>query len=72
MTARTKPTVDAQVLEQLQLAHQIIQNALQVMTSDQKRMWALKNAAAGMDTEDGITGFHARKAVIERATGSTP
>lgn len=70
MNARHKASIDAQVLEQLQLAHQIILHALAIMTADQKREWAKKNADAGMDTEDGITGFHARKAVIERATGN--
>lgn len=69
MNIRHRHDVNAAVLEQLQLAHQIILHALAIMTADQKREWAKKNADAGMDTEDGITGFHARKAVIERATG---
>lgn len=71
MNARHRPDVNAAVLEQLQLAHQIILNALAVMTSEQKARWGRANVAAGMDTEDGITGYHARQKVIERATGST-
>lgn len=71
MNARQKiaQSVDMQVLEQLQLAHQIILNALAVMTLEQKMRWAKANAEAGMNTEDGITGYHARQKVIARATG---
>lgn len=69
MNARHKASLNDQVLEQLQLAHEIILHALTLMTADQKREWAKKNADAGMDVEDGITGFHARKSVLDRATG---
>lgn len=58
----------AAVLRELQLAHEIIRNALALMTAAQRTDWALLNAASGNDSE-GTTRFHERAAVIARATG---
>ena len=58
----------AQLQRELQLAHQIIRNALALMTPAQRTDWALMNAASGNDSE-GTTRFHERAAVIARATG---
>jgi hypothetical protein len=58
----------AQLQRELQLAHEIIRNALALMTPAQRTDWALMNAASGNDSE-GTTRFHERAAVIARATG---
>ena len=59
----------AELLRELQHAHRIIQNGLQIMSVLQKSVWAERNARDGVDGE-GTTRFHERAAVIERATGS--
>jgi hypothetical protein len=69
MNARYKQSVEAQVLEQLQIAHAVILNAVALMTSEQKRVWAKKNVEAGIHPEDGLTGFNARAVVLKRAVG---
>ena len=58
-----------ELLVELQKAHQIIRNALAVMTTTQKLEWGQRNAADGVDG-DGITRAHEREAVIARATGA--
>ena len=59
----------AELLGELQLAHQIIRNALNLMTPEQTTDWALMNVASGNDSE-GTTRFHEREAVIRRARGA--
>jgi len=56
----------AELLRELQYAHQIIQNALNLMTIDQKFSWCEANARYGVDG-DGITRYHERETVITRA-----
>lgn len=68
MNARHQADVNERVLEQLQLAHQIILNALAVMTAEQKRLWSQANTKAGMHPEDGIAGSEARLKAIAKAT----
>lgn len=58
------------LLTELQAAGTIIHNALQLMTSDQKRAWGERNEADGAIADLGITRRHERDAVIARATGS--
>lgn len=58
-----------ELLAELQAAHQIIRNALAVMTTAQKLEWGNRNAADGVDGE-GITRAHEREAVIAKATVS--
>lgn len=64
----TQGTVNADLLGELEVAHQIILNALALMTSEQKAEWGKKNAADGVDGE-GITRFHERATVIAVAKG---
>lgn len=59
----------ADLLRELQHAHRIIQNGLQLMSVTQKDVWAERNARDGVDGE-GTTRYHERAAVIARATGS--
>lgn len=55
-----------ELLSELQAAHQIILNALQIMTPKQKDAWAKAN---GDLIESGTTRFHERAAVIAKAQG---
>lgn len=57
---------NAELLRELQHAHQIIRNALNLMTTDQKFDWGAANTRDGVDG-DGITRFHEREAVLVRA-----
>lgn len=59
-----------ELLSELQKAHQIILNALAVMTTEQKIRWAEMNGNNGVDGE-GTTRYHERAAVIAKATGET-
>lgn len=59
----------ADLLRELQHAHRIIQNGLQIMSVLQKSVWAERNAHDGVDGE-GTTRFHERAAVLAKATGS--
>ncbi len=61
----------AELLRELQYAHQIILNALNLMTLDQKFEWGIANTRDGIDA-DGITRFHERAAVIAKADGVKP
>lgn len=54
---------------ELECAHKIIQNALNLMTDAQKREWANDNAADCVDGE-GITRANEREQVIKLATAS--
>lgn len=56
----------AALLTELQAANQIIRNALNIMTTDQKIAWAVKNAQDGVDGE-GETRANERDAVINKA-----
>lgn len=56
-----------ELLSELQAAHQIIRNALAIMTVEQKSTWAKKNAADGVDGE-GATRANERAAAIAKAT----
>ena len=60
--------VNVALLSELQAAHLIIRNALQLMTSEQKAAWARVNDAADL-VECGTTRAHERQAVIEKAGG---
>lgn len=67
--ATTEGNLKADLLRELQLAHEIVRNALSLMTPAQRADWALLNVASGNDS-DGTTRFHERAAVIARATGA--
>lgn len=54
----------ADLLRELEAAHQIIRNALNLMTDAQKMKWAKANSDL---IESGMTRFHERAAVIEAA-----
>jgi hypothetical protein len=56
------------LLSELRAAHQIIRNALQIMTTPQKMEWGRANARDGVEGE-GTTRANERAAVIARATG---
>lgn len=68
MSAAPTPT-DRELLAELQAAHRIIRNALQVMSTEQKTRWGYLNAADGVDGE-GITRANERAAVMQRAGGT--
>ncbi|HBD35944.1 hypothetical protein [Cupriavidus sp. UBA2534] len=58
-----------ELLRELQHAHRIIQNGLQIMSVTQTSVWGERNARDGVDGE-GTTRYHERAAVLARATGS--
>lgn len=60
--------INQELLDELRAAHQIIRNALQIMTTPQKMAWARANARDGVEGE-GATRANEREAVIARATG---
>jgi hypothetical protein len=51
------------LIDELQAAHQIIRNALSLMTLEQKAAWADRNEADGADGE-GATRYHERAAML--------
>lgn len=57
-----------ELLVELRSAHQIILNALSLMTSDQTYAWARLNERDGVIGE-GTTRYHERSAVLRRASG---
>ena len=59
-----------ELLRELQAAHQIIRNALAVMTVEQKEEWGRLNERDGVDGE-GVTRANEREAVIAKAGGAT-
>lgn len=59
----------AELLRELQAAHLIIRNALNLMSTSQKMVWGERNARDGVDG-DGITRAFEREAVIARVTGA--
>lgn len=58
------------LLAELQAAHRIIRNALNLMTPEQKNAWGLKNQQDAVDGE-GVTRANERAAVIKRAGGGS-
>lgn len=54
----------ASALAELEASHQIIKNALNIMTQKQKAEWAKKNEASGIVSE-GTTGANERLAAIQ-------
>lgn len=58
-------------LSELQAAHLIIRNALNIMTPKQKMEWARKNEADGCSGE-GTTRANERQAAIERLEADVP
>lgn len=55
-----------ELLSELEAAHKIIQNALNIMTVTQKAEWAARNDRDGV-IDEGTTRYHERKAVIIEA-----
>ena len=58
-----------ELLDELRLAHEIIRNALNLMTTDQKIEWSRINEKAGLIT-DGATRARERLAAISKAAGA--
>lgn len=56
-----------ELLRELQAAHQIIINALAVMTDEQKMKWGELNDRDGVEGE-GVTRYGERAAVLAKAT----
>ena len=58
--------INGDLLAELQAAHQIIRNALNIMTSGQKTELAVKNGK-DLVSGEGITRANEREAVINKA-----
>jgi hypothetical protein len=58
-----------ELLDELQKAHQIILNALALMTLEQKSEWARANSRDGC-IGDGTTRYHERAEAIAKAGGA--
>lgn len=56
------------LLAELKAAHQIIRNAMNLMTPEQKKQWGDLNDKAGL-IDCGITRANEREAVIASAEG---
>lgn len=56
------------LLDEMKAAHQIIRNALAVMTTEQKAQWGRLNERDGVEGE-GVTRANERAAVISAAEG---
>lgn len=63
-------SINADLLAELEKAHVIIRNALNLMTPAQKLAWSTKNAEAGVEGE-GVTRANEREAIIAKMKGST-
>lgn len=61
-----------ELLEELKAAHQIIMNALNIMSADQKNQWSEKNERDGVKDGWALTRVHKREATIAKATGGCP
>lgn len=57
-----------ELFAELKAAHQIIRNALNIMTPGQKVEWSLRNGREGVDGE-GVTRANEREAVLAKALG---
>jgi len=73
-SSRSRRTADArliaaapELLDELEKANQIIQNALNIITTEQKIAWGKKNVMDGVDGE-GITRANERAVAIAKAT----
>ena len=66
--AQPDPAAPAEVLRELEMAHQIIRLMLGEMSTDAKARFAAMSEAAGLGPE-GATRHHERAAVIARAGG---
>jgi hypothetical protein len=64
-----KAAAAPELLDELRAAHQIIRNALNVMTADQKIEWSKANDRDGVHG-DGVTRVNEREAVIAKASGA--
>ena len=62
-------TVVTELTYELECAHQIIKNALNIMTDSQKREWASMNSGHCVDGE-GITRANEREKAIKLASAS--
>lgn len=60
-----------ELLNELQLAHQVIRNATSLMTAEQKAAWGNLNERDGCDGE-GITRANERLTLIVKVTGVAP
>lgn len=58
-----------ELLHELERAHVIIRNALQIMSTSQKMVWADRNERDHVDGE-GVTRANERATVITRAGGT--
>ena len=63
-----RENLQRELLRELERAHLIIRNALNLMTTDQVFAWGEKNAADGVDGT-GVTRALEREAVIARVKG---
>lgn len=57
-----------ELLAELRAAHQIIKNALAIMTVEQKQQWGCMNERDSVDGE-GVTRANERLAAIQKAEG---
>lgn len=55
-----------ELLSELEKAHQIIANAMRIMTPEQKQQWAEVNDDADL-IESGTTRYHERRKAIANA-----
>lgn len=63
-----RENLQRELLRELERAHLIIRNALNLMSVDQVFAWGEQNATAGIDGI-GVTRANEREAVIQRAGG---
>lgn len=63
---------NAELLRELRHAHQIILNAIRVMTLDQRLEWGEANVRDGVIVDgDGISRFHEREALFKKVEAAS-
>ena len=67
----TEHAAAPELITELKAAHQIIRNALNIMTLEQKLEWAARNEKDGV-TGEGDTRANERESAIEKATAGEP
>lgn len=63
-------TTAPELLEELRAAHKIIQNALNIMTTEQQKAWSDKNELDGIKDGWAVTRENARRLIIAKAEGA--
>jgi hypothetical protein len=68
---KANPSAAPELYRELWAAHQIILNALNIMTSEQKSQWSEMNERDGLKDDMAVTREEARRKVLAKAIGES-